>query len=258
MAIRVGVVGCLGKMGKAIVYELAKNDNVEISGGVVRTENPYVGADMGEVIGCGYGITITDSIEDIFDVSDVVIEFTNRDTMIRCIEVAVRKKKPMVSGTTGVDNVNFIDYVSNIPFLWSSNMSVGANLLIKLIEQAACALKDYDVEIWELHHKDKKDSPSGTAIAMGKAAAKGLKIDFKMKQYIHGDKEGRIDNSIGFAVSRGGSATGDHSMMFIGDGEIIELKHRSMSRNIFSQGAVKAALWVVNQPVGIYSMLDVL
>ncbi|QXK91820.1 4-hydroxy-tetrahydrodipicolinate reductase [Neoehrlichia mikurensis] len=258
MTVKVGVVGCLGRMGKAIIYELAKNGNVEISGGVVRAGSPYVGADMGKVTGCGYGINIIDSLEDIFDISDVVIEFTNRDNMIKCIEVAVRKKKPMVSGTTGIDDLDFNKYVSDIPFLWSGNMSVGVNLLIKLIAQAADALKGYDIEIWELHHKGKKDAPSGTALMMGRAAAKGLKTDFKMKQYVNGYTENRIDDSIGFAVSRGGSAIGDHSIMFIGDGELVELKHRSMSRNIFSEGAVKAALWIVNQPVGIYSMLDVL
>ncbi|WP_339045512.1 4-hydroxy-tetrahydrodipicolinate reductase [Candidatus Mesenet endosymbiont of Agriotes lineatus] len=261
MKTKIGIVGCLGRMGRFIVSELRNCGNVEMSGGVAKSGNEKIGLDIGLALNIGLeiGVKVTDSIFNLFKSSDVVIDFTNKECLLQCLEVAYDLEKPLVSGTTGIDGIDLKEYSKKAPILWSANMSIGVNLLCKLVQDASKSLgQDYDVEIWEMHHSLKKDSPSGTAIALGEAAAEGLNVDFKINHYFNSDSNFRKKGSIGFAVSRGGGIIGDHKVMFTNEGEQIELSHRGINRNIYAKGAIKAALWLAQKPAGLYSMKNVL
>ena len=260
--VNIGIVGCLGKQGRRLVSEISASVSAQVSAGLVRVGNVHVGQNLGEVVGCNCDAKITDSLEHLFDVSDIVIEFTNPEMMLECIKMAERKKKAMLSGTTGpaVTEMVFEDHVKSIPFLWTTNVSFGVNILAELVEEAARKLFDYDVEVWEMHHRYKKDSPSGTSLTLGKAAAKGRGVPFKMAQYVGGSQqEVRQDvNTIGYAVSRGGGDLSDHRIMFVSDEEMIDFNHRTLNKNLYAKGALKTALWLVKQPPGVYTMSDMM
>ncbi|WCR59175.1 MAG: 4-hydroxy-tetrahydrodipicolinate reductase [Wolbachia endosymbiont of Ctenocephalides felis wCfeF] len=262
MKIRVGVIGCLGRMGKKILSELTTNTKVEIAGAVARADSKYVGLDIGPIIGHSFnlGIKVISSISDVFESSDVVIDFTTKECMLDCLKAAVRFKKPLVSGTTGIESIDLKEYAAEVPILWSANMSVGVNVLLKLVKKAAGLLgNEYDAEIWEMHHNLKKDSPSGTAIELGKAIASASKRDFQ--QYYHSYLKIREKGEIGFAVSRGGGVIGDHSVMFVNSDERIELSHKAIDRTTFAKGAVQAVIWLYENKrgtPGLYSMQDVI
>ncbi|QKX02304.1 4-hydroxy-tetrahydrodipicolinate reductase [Wolbachia endosymbiont of Dirofilaria (Dirofilaria) immitis] len=264
MKIRVGVIGCLGRMGKKILSELITDTKVEIAGAVTRSGSKYIGSDIGPIIGHGsiLGIKITSSISDIFELSDVIIDFTTEECMLACLKAAVKFRKPMVSGTTGVENVNLKEYAAEIPILWSANMSVGVNVLLKLVKKAAELLGNkYDAEIWEMHHSLKKGSPSGTAIELGRAIAHASKRDFKFNQYLLNSSNVREKGEIGFAVSRGGGVIGDHSVMFVNSDERVELNHKAIDRTAFARGAIQAAIWLYEnkrETPGLYSMQSVI
>ncbi|WP_264328956.1 4-hydroxy-tetrahydrodipicolinate reductase [Wolbachia endosymbiont (group A) of Andrena hattorfiana] len=264
MKIRVGVIGCLGRMGKKILNELITNAEVEIAGAVARSGSKYMDLDIGPIIGCGsnLGIKITSSINGIFESSDVVIDFTTKECMLDCLKASVKFKTPLVSGTTGIEGVDLKEYAAEVPILWSANMSVGVNVLLKLVKKAAELLgNEYDVEIWEMHHNLKKDSPSGTAIELGKTIANASKVDFQSNQYSHSGSNIRKKGEIGFAVSRGGGVIGDHSVMFVNSDERIELNHKAIDRTTFARGAVQAAVWLYENKreiPGLYSMQDVI
>ncbi|MDM8335787.1 4-hydroxy-tetrahydrodipicolinate reductase [Wolbachia pipientis] len=263
MKIRIGVIGCLGRMGKKILSELTTNTKVEIAGAATRLGNS-VGLDIGPIIGhsSNLGIRVTNSISGVFESSDVVIDFTTKECMLDCLKAAVKFKKPLVSGTTGIEAVDLKKYAVRVPILWSANMSVGVNVLLKLVKKAAELLgNEYDAEIWEMHHNLKKDSPSGTAIELGKAIAKASKVDFKLNQYLHNSSSIRKKGGVGFAVSRGGGVIGDHSVMFINSDERIELNHKTIDRTTFAKGAIQAAIWLYKnkrETPGLYSMQDVI
>ncbi|AAZ68613.1 4-hydroxy-tetrahydrodipicolinate reductase [Ehrlichia canis] len=260
--VNIGIVGCLGKQGKRLVAEISASPNAQVSAGLVRPGNPYVGQVLGEIVGCNCSAKAIDSLEHLFDVSDIVVEFTNPQTLLECIKMAESKKKPLLSGTTGpaATEMVFEDYIKNIPFLWTTNVSFGVNILAKLVEEAARKLFDYDIEVWEMHHRYKKDSPSGTSLILGRAAAKGRNVPFKKAQYVSGTpQEARQDvNTIGYAVSRGGSDLSDHRIMFVSDEEMIDFNHRTLNKNLYAKGALKAALWLVKQPPGVYTMSDMM
>ena len=260
--VNIGIVGCLGKQGRRLVNEISASPYAKVSAGLVRPGGPHVGQILREVVGCDCSAKITDSLEHLFEVSDIVVEFTNPTTLLECIQMAENKRKPLLSGTTGsaATEMVFEDYIKNIPFLWTTNVSFGVNILARLVEEAAKKLFDYDVEIWEMHHRYKKDSPSGTSLILGKAAARGRNVPFKMAQYVGGTpQEARKDlNTIGYAVSRGGADLSDHKVMFMSDEEMIEFNHRTLNKNLYAKGALKAALWLVKQPPGVYTMSDMM
>ncbi|MCV3769841.1 MAG: 4-hydroxy-tetrahydrodipicolinate reductase, partial [Wolbachia pipientis] len=159
MKIKVGVTGCLGRMGKKIISELITNTKVEIVGAVTRFDSKYIGLDIGPVIGHSsiLGIKITNSITDLFKLSDIVIDFTTKECMLACLDAAVRFKTPLVSGTTEIEDISLKEYATKIPILWSANMSIGVNVLLKLLKKATKLLgSEYDAEIWEMHHNLKK------------------------------------------------------------------------------------------------------
>ncbi|MGL9718148.1 MAG: 4-hydroxy-tetrahydrodipicolinate reductase [Wolbachia sp.] len=261
MKIRVGVIGCSGRMGKKILNELITNTKVEIAGAL---GSKYIDSDIGLIIGynSNLGIKVTSSISDVFESSDVVIDFTTKECMLDCLKAAVRFKKPLVSGTTGIESINLKEYATEIPILWSANMSVGVNVLLKLVRKAAELLgNEYDAEIWEMHHNLKKDSPSGTALELGKAIANASQRDFQLNQYLLSSSSTREKGRIGFAVSRGGGVIGDHSVMFVNSDERIELNHKAIDRTAFAKGAIQAAIWLYEnkrKAPGLYSMQDVI
>ena len=183
---------------------------------------------------------------------------------MQCAEMAAKKHKILISGTTGLtdDEIEKMQTLANnCAIVYSSNMSIGANLLLNLVEETASLLReDYDTEVLEMHHRNKKDAPSGTALMLGKAIAKGRNLDFGevSKKVRDGEIGPRETNEIGFAVLRGGDVVGEHTVIFAGIGERIELSHKATSRLIFIHGAIRAAIWASGKKKGFYTMQDVL
>lgn len=195
--------------------------------------------------------------------ADVVIDFSHADLTPTLAKACADRVTPLVTGTTGLsaDQQKVLTEVSGtIPVLQSGNMSLGVNLLMALVEQAAERLSGYDIEVTEAHHRRKKDAPSGTALMLGEAAAKGRGTTLTQAGTFarHGQTGPRKDGEIGFSVIRGGGVRGDHDVGFYGENEVLSLSHRALDRNLFAQGALQAAKWIHDQPPGFYSMRDVL
>jgi 4-hydroxy-tetrahydrodipicolinate reductase len=252
-------------MGRALVEEIMVNSNCEISGGVVRLGSEFVGMDIGVLAGVEpVGINATASMEVLFDLSDAVIDFSNPAASIQAAKIASSKNKIHIIGTTGFSPEEIgllVELAEKNVVVWSANMSVGVNILLELTRQVAAILDDsYDIEIVEMHHCRKVDAPSGTALALGNSAAAGRKV--ALSEVAMRSRDGIIGarprGEIGFATLRGGDVVGEHSVIFAGDGERIELTHKASNRRIFSRGAVRAALWGVGKKPGLYSMGDVL
>jgi 4-hydroxy-tetrahydrodipicolinate reductase len=191
--------------------------------------------------------------------ADVLVDFTRPERTLELADLAVAAHTPMVSGTTGLTPEQFNalhSAATEIPILWAANMSIGVNLLLHMVKQAAAQLDEsYDIDIFDMHHRHKVDSPSGTALALGQAAASGRNQTFKPVT----DRDGKRPNqSIGYAVARGGGVIGEHSVMFTSDYERIELSHTALDRRLFARGAITAARWLISQKPGFYSMQDVI
>jgi 4-hydroxy-tetrahydrodipicolinate reductase len=263
--IRVGISGCGGRMGRMLVAEVAANAGCRLSGGVEAEGSAVLGADIGALAGIGaVGLKASSDMAALLDASDVVIDFSTPEASLAHAQLAVAKKKPLVIGTTGLDArgaAALAEAAKQAPILWAPNMSLGVNLMLGLVEQMARGLgEDYDIEILEMHHRHKVDAPSGTALALGKAAAQGRGIDLathsqRVRDGITGPRK---SGDIGFATLRGGDNAGEHHVIFASEGEQLEITHRATSRRIFARGAVKAALWLADKPPGLYGMKDVL
>lgn len=262
---KIGIAGCLGRMGKELVKEVIATEGCELSGGSVRKGSAQEGRSIADLLQLP-DVTITTSTdhEKLFSVSDAIIDFTMPETTLQLARIAAEQKKILISGTTGLTEQHKEEIKkcgSNARIVWSSNMSMAVNLLFTLTEQVAAILNDdYDIEIIEMHHRNKVDAPSGTALSLGEAAAAGRKralndVIVRARSGIIGAR-GRGD--IGFAVLRGGDVVGDHSVIFAGPAERLEISHKSSNRSIYARGAVHAALWAKNQKPGYYSMQDVL
>ncbi|PKL95619.1 MAG: 4-hydroxy-tetrahydrodipicolinate reductase [Gammaproteobacteria bacterium HGW-Gammaproteobacteria-8] len=193
--------------------------------------------------------------------ADVLIDFSRPDSTARCVEFALQQRLPLVIGTTGLppELQQGIDAAAErIPICQAANFSIGVNFLLELVERAAAGLPDsFDIEISEIHHRWKVDAPSGTALALGRAAAAARGQDHDRVASIRSDGA-RAAGQIGYQVSRGGDVIGEHSVMFLGEGERLELTHRASDRAIFARGALHAARWLLDRPPGLYSMRDVL
>lgn len=262
---KIGIVGCSGKMGKAIVEQILLNENTEIAGGTVKPDSEFLGLDIGSLANSeALGINTGSNLEHLFNASNVVIDFSTPTTSLKAGKIAANTNTPLVIGTTGFTNKERDELVSlgkETTIVWSANMSIGVNLLFALTEQVSAILDDsYDIEIVEMHHYQKVDAPSGTALFLGEAAAKGRKqnLDDVATKSREGIIPARKRGEIGFATIRGGDVVGEHSVIFAGDGERIELTHKASSRKIFAKGAVTAALWTKGKENGLYSMGDVL
>ncbi len=262
---KIGIVGCAGRMGRMLISEVLATDGCEIGGGVDQPGSPDLGRDLGSLVGRdALGIAVSESLEDLFAASDVVTDFTIPDSIFNTTRLAVAHGTALVCGTTGLE-ARHMDAIraaaSRVPVVQAFNMSIGINLLLGLAKQVAGILgPDYDIEIVEMHHRHKVDAPSGTALAIGRAAAEGRGVDLdEVSQRVRDGHTGpRRRGDIGFATLRGGDVIGDHSLVFAAEGERIELAHRASSRAIYARGAVRAALWTRDRPAALYSMRDVL
>ena len=263
--IKVAVTGAAGRMGGRIITLITEAEGLEVAGAIEMAGHARLGDDAGYVAGCGdLGVAITDSLDQALASADVLIDFTWPEVTIGNAEVCARLGKAMVVGTTGL-NPEQREVIKRVaessPVVFAPNMSVGVNVCFKLLKDMAKTLGEgFDVEIVELHHNKKKDSPSGTAVRMGEIVADALDRNYDEVANYH--REGmcgeRSQEEIGMQTVRGGDIVGEHTVYFIGMGERIELTHRAMSRDMFARGAVRAAGWLAEKPVGLYDMQDVL
>jgi 4-hydroxy-tetrahydrodipicolinate reductase len=263
--LRIGISGCGGRMGRMVALELLETKGVRLTGGIDTPHSPYLGRDLGELAGVGtLGIKAGSDALALFRVADVVIDFSAPAASVGHAKIAAATGKALVIGTTGLDQAQegaLKRAARKAPILWAPNMSVGVNLLLKLVREAAAQLgPDYDIEILEMHHRHKVDAPSGTALALGRAAAGGRGVDLDRSRATarHGVIGPRKNGDIGFAVLRGGDEVGWHKVFFSGAGEVVELAHRATSRRVFARGAVRAAQWLARKRPGLYAMADVL
>jgi len=261
------ITGIAGRMGRAITSVINKTDGIVVAGATEREGSEFIGRDIGDLAGLGpLGKNVSSDLLETLksEKGDVVIDFTSPDATIRHMLIAVERGVGMVIGTTGLGKNRegeIQEAAKQIPVVFAPNMSVGVNLMLRLIRVAASVLgEDYDMEVLEAHHRLKKDAPSGTAMklaeALAEATGKDLDQDgvFCRKGMIGERKKG----SIGVQAIRAGDIVGDHTVLFGGDGERIEITHRASSRETFARGAVRAALWLNGRGPGLYSMQDVL
>ncbi len=265
MAIKIGVCGAAGRMGKTILEVCNETDNVETAAAIEYGGSSMIGIDAGEQAGIGkIGILISDDIAKIVDHIDVLIDFTIATSLTENLEKCRDAGKAMVIGTTGLDDSQkalISKAAEDIPIVFAPNMSVGVNLCLKLLEMAAQVIgDDTDIEIIEAHHKHKKDAPSGTALRMGEVIADTLGRDLK-ECAVYG-REGitgeRNKNTIGFETIRAGDIVGEHTVLFASAGERVEITHKATSRKTFASGAVRAAQWLADKDKGLFDMQDVL
>ena len=260
------VIGCAGRMGTKIAHMIEATEGIEIAGGTEQANNPCVGRDMGSITGLGaiMGITVSDNLSSIINNADVVIDFSIPVASLEHFLIAAEAGKSIIIGTTGFSSEHWTTFNSmakSVKAVIAPNMSVGVNALFKLTRDAAKIMgDDYDVEIVEMHHNKKIDAPSGTGARLAEIAADALGRDLaKVGNYgRHGQVGARAKKEIGVMTLRGGDVVGDHTVIFAGEGERLELTHKAGSRDNFAKGAVRAAQWIVDQPNGIYDMQDVL
>jgi len=262
---RLIVTGAGGRMGRALVNAIAEIGGAVLAGALEAKGSALTGRDSGELAGLGAnGIPVTTDPEPLLGKADGILDFTVPAATVAFAGLAANRGLVHVIGTTGLkpeDDALIAAAAKRSVTVKSGNMSLGVNLLAALVKRAAQALdQDFDIEILEMHHNRKVDAPSGTALLLGEAAADGRKIGLAERSVRtrDGHTGARHAGDIGFAVLRGGSVVGEHSVMFAGPGERIELVHRAEDRMIFARGAVKAALWARGQKPGLYSMADVL
>lgn len=260
------VVGAAGRMGQTLIRVVQETAGVVLHAAIEREGSPFMGKDAGELAGLGpLGITVTaDPLRALVD-ADGVLDFTSPASTVDFAGLAAQARIVHVIGTTGctpADDDKIRAAARHARIIKSGNMSLGVNLLGVLTEQAARALPgaDWDVEVVEMHHRHKVDAPSGTALLLGQAAAKGRGIELQPNavKVRDGHTGARLEGTIGFATLRGGSVVGDHSVIIAGEGELVTLSHSARDRSIFARGAVAAALWGRGQKPGHYDMLDVL
>jgi 4-hydroxy-tetrahydrodipicolinate reductase len=262
---RLVVVGAAGRMGRMLVQAIAATDGCRLAGALERPESMALGQDAGLLAGTGKsGVIISDDPLPIFAQADGVLDFSAPEASVANAELAAQARIVHVVGTTGLSEADFTKLEAaarHARIVQSGNMSLGVNLLASLVRKAAATLaEDFDIEILEMHHRMKVDAPSGTALLLGEAAAQGRAVALKERsvRVRDGHTGARTSGDIGFASLRGGTVVGDHSVIFAGPGERIELVHRAEDRSLFARGAVRAALWAMDKKPGYYTMADVL
>jgi len=243
--IKLAISGCCGRMGSRIAALAVQDNDIEITGAIEVKDNANIGKGLGGILGIdGLKVKITSNPEEAMRKSNVLIEFTSQEATLKHLEIALRGKKAMIIGTTGIDEgglEKITDASKKIPIVFAPNMSIGVNLLFNLAKTTAAVLKDSQVSMTEAHHKHKKDAPSGTAT--------------NLAQVIKGVK-GKIDLPI--KSIREGEVIGDHTVIFDGEFETLELSHRAKSRDVFASGALIAAKYITGKDKGLYNMQDVL
>ena len=261
--IKIAVTGAAGRMGGRIITAVKEAEGLELAGAVERPGHDMIGQDAGLIAGCGaLGVAVSGSLEQAMQKADLLIDFTFPEVTLKNVETCARLGKKVVIGSTGftpAQRAEVQKFAETIPVVLAPNMSVGVNACFKLLKETAKILGDgFDVEIVELHHNKKKDSPSGTAVRMGEIVAETLGRDYNQVANFH--REGmcgeRTKEEIGMQTVRGGDIIGEHTVYFIGMGERIEITHRAMSRDMFARGAVRAAGWLGDKQPGLSAMQE--
>ena len=262
---RMAVMGASGRMGQMLVRLIDESDQGILSAAVERAGHDWIGRDLGQVMGSvARGLVVTDDLGAALASSDVIIDFTTPAVTVALAQAAAEAGVAHVIGTTGFSDSDLAAIAQAARtgrIVRAGNMSLGVNLLVTLTQQVAAALGvDYDIEIVEAHHRHKVDAPSGTALMLGEAAARGR--DVALAEVADRGRDGitgaRVPGAIGFHAIRGGDFIGEHDVIFAGAGERITLRHVASDRALFARGALKAAVWVQEQAPGEYAMLDVL
>jgi 4-hydroxy-tetrahydrodipicolinate reductase len=263
---KIGVLGCAGRMGRAVMAEVLASSGCELAGGIEVPGHAALGQDLGVLAGGEpTGRTASDDAAALIAAADVVIEFSGPAATVAHVGLAAAAGTGHVIGTTGLsagEEQAIREAATRTAILRAANMSLSINLLLGLAEQVARALpaEAFDAEIVEIHHKHKVDAPSGTALALGAAVARGRGVDLALvaERGRDGLTGARAVGAIGFAALRGGDAVGDHTVVFAGAGERLELSHRASDRRIYARGALRAAQWLHGRPPGLYGMAEVL
>ncbi len=264
MPLRVAIAGASGRMGRTLIEAVLRGADMTLAAALDVAGNPHLGKDAGELVGAACGVKITDDIERVLTGCDVLIDFTRPEGTLHHVALCRKRGVRPVIGTTGFDDAGkaaIADAAKDVAIAMAPNFSVGVNVTFKLLETAAKSLgQGYDIEIIEAHHRLKVDAPSGTALRMGEVVAQATGRD--LKQCAIFGREGvtgeRKDDTIAFSTIRGGDLVGDHTVMFIGMGERLDITHRSSSRMNYATGALRAAQWLMGKPGGLYDMFDVL
>lgn len=262
--LKVVIAGCSGRMGLALLSSVFADDGLELHGALDSATNESLGQDAGALLGKQTGISITSDVNEAIKGADVLVDFTRPEATMTYLDACQQQKVKLVIGTTGftdAEKVKISEAANQVGVVFAPNMSAGVTLLINLVEQAASILKDdFDIEVVEMHHKHKVDAPSGTALRLGEAAAAGIGEDLNdvavyAREGVTGARE---DGKIGFATLRGGDVVGDHTVVFAGTGERVELTHKASSRATFALGALRASKYLADKPNGLFDMRDVL
>jgi len=261
--IKLAVAGATGRMGQAIIRLIQDHAEIEVTAALEHGTCKYIGQDVGALAGAGStGVIVSTTIDP--NCFDVMVDFTTPPGTANHVQICRNAGKAIMVGTTGMtaqQKQTLVDAGSEIPVVLAANTSVGVNLCVALIETASRVIGDVtDIEIVEAHHKHKVDAPSGTALLLGEAAARtlGKSLDQDGVFSRHGQTGARPEGAIGFSTIRGGDIAGEHTVMFIGESERIEITHRATDRKIFAMGAVRAVAWLASQQPGFYDMGDVL
>ena len=265
MTTRIAIHGAAGRMGRALIQAAQANSAVRLSAAIDRSDVPELGKDAGAIAGGKHAdVMISGDLNAAAPQFDVLVDFTRPEGTLEALDICVRQRKAMIIGTTGFSaeqKIRIEAAAKQIPVCLSANFSIGVNVCMGLLEQAAKALREgFDMEVVEAHHRSKVDAPSGTALMMGEAVARGAGRDLKECAVYerYGHTGARDAETIGFSTIRGGDVVGDHTVMFLGDGERIEISHKATSRMNFANGAIRAAAWLAGRSAGLYSMRDVL
>lgn len=263
--VRIAVTGAIGRMGKMLIEAVTQSSDAELSAAIVLPDSTVIGADAGELAGVGKNsVRVVGCLEDAINDFDVLIDFTAPEATLANAKLCAAHGKGIVVGTTGFtpeQETELLGFQDRAPMCKAANFSTGVNVCLNLLAKAAEALGDgYDVEVYEAHHRHKVDAPSGTALAMGQSVADAL--DRNLRDVAVYGREGqtgaRESETIGFATVRGGDVVGDHTVMFMAEGERVEISHKASSRMAFANGAVRAATWLAEKDSGLFDMRDVL
>jgi 4-hydroxy-tetrahydrodipicolinate reductase len=261
---KIVIAGATGRMGQTLIEGVLADKGLALHAAIDRADSPQISQDAGALFGKATGVKISSDINAALNGADVLIDFTRPEASLQYLEACQKANVKHVIGTTGFSDAmkaNIHAASKHIAIVFASNMSVGVTLLIDLVEQAAKVLNEgYDIEVVEMHHRHKVDAPSGTALRLGEAAAQGLGQDLKdcaiyAREGVTGEREA---GKIGFATLRGGDVVGDHTVVFAGIGERIEITHKASSRDTFALGALRAAKFLASKKTGLYDMRDVL
>jgi len=264
MKTKIVIAGVTGRMGHALLEGVFADDELQLHAALDRADSPQIGQDAGAQFGKNSGVSITSDVAAALKGADVLIDFTRPEASLMYLDACQTANVKHIIGTTGftVEQKAKIEAASKqIAIVFAPNMSVGVTLLLSLVEQAAKVLNEgYDIEVVEMHHRHKVDAPSGTALRLGEAAAQGLGQNLKdcaiyAREGVTGE---RVAGKIGFATLRGGDVVGDHTVIFAGIGERVEITHKASSRATFALGALRAAKFLAGKKTGLYDMRDVL